>query len=39
MIGKGKSIAHTVASLSYGMKQEKEAEIIIKRSVDYGMGI
>ena len=30
MIGKGKSIAHTRASISYGWNQEKEAEIIYK---------
>ena len=30
MIGKGKSISHTRASISYGWKQEKEAEIIYK---------
>ncbi len=28
MIGMGKSISHTAASMSYGMNQEKEAEII-----------
>ncbi len=30
MIGKGKSISHTRASISYGWNQEKEAEIIYK---------
>ena len=30
MIGKGKSIAHTRASVAYGMKQEKEFEVILK---------
>ena len=30
MIGKGKSIAHTRASIAYGMKQEKESEVILK---------
>ena len=30
MIGKGKSIAHTQASMSYGWNQEKEAEMILK---------
>lgn len=28
MIGKGKAIAHTMASMSYGLKQEKQAEVI-----------
>ena len=28
MIGMGKSISHTAASISYGMNEEKEAEII-----------
>ncbi|TMU54822.1 relaxase/mobilization nuclease domain-containing protein [Flagellimonas algicola] len=31
MIGKGKSISHTKASISYGWNQEKEAEIIYKK--------
>ena len=35
MIGKGKSISHTRASISYGWNQEKEAEIIYK---EYLMG-
>ncbi len=30
MIGKGKSISHTKASMSYGWNQEKDAEIILK---------
>ncbi|MHB1105410.1 MAG: relaxase/mobilization nuclease domain-containing protein [Lutibacter sp.] len=30
MIGKGKSIAHTRASMSYGWNQEKDAEIVLK---------
>jgi len=30
MIGKGKSISHTRASMSYGWNQEKDAEIILK---------
>ena len=30
MIGKGKPISHTGASISYGWNQEKEAEIIYK---------
>ncbi len=30
MIGKGKSIAHTQASMSYGMNQEKDAEVVLK---------
>ncbi|GAA3560362.1 relaxase/mobilization nuclease domain-containing protein [Snuella lapsa] len=30
MIGKGKSIAHTRASMSYGWNQEKDAEVILK---------
>lgn len=28
MIGKGKAIAHTMASMAYGLKQEKQAEVI-----------
>jgi hypothetical protein len=31
MIGKGKSIAHTHASIAYGMKQEKQSEIVFKQ--------
>ena len=30
MIGKGKSISHTMASMSYGWDQEKDAEIVLK---------
>lgn len=30
MIGKGKSISHTRASMSYGWNQEKDAEIVLK---------
>ena len=30
MIGKGKSISHTKASMSYGWNQEKDAEVILK---------
>ena len=30
MIGKGKSISHTRASMSYGWNQEKDAEVILK---------
>ena len=30
MIGKGKSISHTRASMSYGWNQEKDAEIVFK---------
>ena len=30
MIGKGKSISHTRASVAYGMKQEKDSEVILK---------
>jgi len=31
MIGKGKSIAHTGASMSYGWNQEKDSEIVLKQ--------
>ncbi|WP_088340305.1 relaxase/mobilization nuclease domain-containing protein [Robiginitalea sediminis] len=31
MIGKGKSIAHTQASMAYGMKQGKQSEIVFKQ--------
>ncbi len=31
MIGKGKSIAHTGTSISYGWDQEKDAEIVLKQ--------
>lgn len=30
MIGKGKSISHTKASMSYGWNQEKNAEVVLK---------
>ena len=30
MIGKGKSISHTLASMNYGWNQEKQAEVIFK---------
>lgn len=30
MIGKGKSISHTQASMSYGWNQEKDAQIVLK---------
>lgn len=30
MIGKGKSISHTQASMAYGWNQEKDAEVILK---------
>lgn len=30
MIGKGKSIAHTRASMEYGWNQEKEAEVVLR---------
>lgn len=30
MIGKGKSISHTKASMAYGWNQEKDAEIVLK---------
>jgi hypothetical protein len=30
MIGKGKSISHTKASMSYGWNQEKDSEIVLK---------
>ncbi|WP_339916294.1 relaxase/mobilization nuclease domain-containing protein [Yeosuana marina] len=30
MIGKGKSISHTMASMSYGWNQEKDAEVVFK---------
>ena len=31
MIGKGKSIAHTKASIAYGWNQEKDAEIVFSQ--------
>ncbi len=33
MIGKGKSISHTKASIAYGQNQEKDAEIILKQNL------
>ena len=30
MIGKGKSISHTRASMPYGWNQEKDADIVLK---------
>lgn len=33
MIGKGTSIAHTKASMSYGWNQEKQTEVILKQHV------
>ena len=35
MIGKGQSISHTSASMSYGWNQEKDAEVILKEHL-YG---
>ena len=35
MIGKGKSIAHTSASMNYGWNQEKDAEVVLKEQL-YG---
>ncbi|WP_050810845.1 hypothetical protein [Croceivirga radicis] len=31
MIGKGKSISHTQASMAYGWNQEKDAEVVYKK--------
>lgn len=31
MIGKGKSISHTAASISYGWNQEKDAEVVLQK--------
>ena len=31
MIGKGKSIAHTKASIAYGWNQEKDAEVVFRQ--------
>lgn len=31
MIGKGKSIAHTGASMAYGWNQDKEAEVVFSQ--------
>ena len=33
MIGKGKSIAHTLASIKYAWNQEKEAEVVFRQNV------
>lgn len=33
MIGKGKAIAHTRASMGYGWNQEKDAEVVFKRGL------
>ena len=33
MIGKGKSISHTGASMSYGWNQEKEAQVVFKQEL------
>ena len=33
MIGKGKSISHTGASMSYGWNQEKDAEVVFKQEL------
>lgn len=33
MIGKGKAIAHTRASMLYGWNQEKDAEVIFKQEL------
>ncbi len=33
MIGKGKSISHTKASMSYGWNQEKNAEVVFKQEL------
>lgn len=33
MIGKGKSISHTKASIEYGQNQEKNAEVILKQNL------
>ena len=30
MIGKGKSISHTNASMAYGWNQEKDASVVLK---------
>ena len=31
MIGKGKSISHTRASMGYGWNQEKNAEVVLRQ--------
>ena len=33
MIGKGKSISHTKASISYGWNNEKDAEIVFRQNL------
>ena len=33
MIGKGKSISHTQASMKYGWNQEKQAEIVYAQNI------
>ncbi|GFD77093.1 hypothetical protein KUL113_65130 [Tenacibaculum sp. KUL113] len=33
MIGKGKAISHTKASIEYGWNQEKDAEIVYKQNL------
>ena len=33
MIGKGKAISHTLASMSYGWNQEKEALVVFKQEL------
>src|SRR5690606_22407204 len=33
MIGKGKSISHTRASMMYGWNQEKDAEIVFSKNI------
>ena len=33
MIGKGKAIAHTQASVAYGWNQEKGAEVVFKQEL------
>lgn len=33
MIGKGKAISHTLASMSYGWSQEKEAQIVFRQEL------
>lgn len=33
MIGKGKSIAHTLASIKYGWNQEKETEVVFRQHI------
>jgi hypothetical protein len=33
MIGKGKAISHTQASMAYGWYQEKDAEVVYSQNV------